>query len=294
MLDLDRDTLYDVPVPQWALTFGTGGNGHGYGFTAISTGGRRGYRGLANSNKVWNADLDEDDPRDIDSSHWRQLPNLANFSEGFTNFGNMVAFPDRHSRLYIDLYSNQIDEMADNESVWKTRWNSANGISASVGAGAVAHYNPIKKKVIFGGGATDPTHVNNHFWTLDATGTVKQVTDWNGPTYIYSIGGSGDLSFIDPVSGKLVVVSSDNQVPASATRFDVREFDFDANTWTRRTDVETSLSGLSGFSQVSTPHTVAALISVPLPDMGVILFFNPQKVFMMKYTANTNAAAPPK
>ncbi len=286
MIDLDTDIIHDMPVPHSlrAATYNTTNAAHEWGVSAIDPGKRKFIRGSGLTPALFYiGDIDKDDPTDIDSSQWTSAttPTLSGAA-------SLAYFPERHALICGDLADSKIYERKDNATTF-TQITAAS-FTHGAGTGTAFLYNPVHSCIWFGGGNIAGTPSQNMF-RLDADGTVTQCSTTNDPDYIYTFPGTsvGSVIAIDPASGKGIVINRNVDDYTTASSFVVKEYDFDTDAWTTRSDIADALAALSGWLD-HTFGTINAVVPVSLWDLGVIGYMARDKFFIYKHTANTMAS----
>jgi hypothetical protein len=148
-----------------------------------------------------------------------------------------------------------------------TAWNNIPKPSAVWGEyEGFSEYNPVLKSVWLGGGSG----AENSSFLLDANLKYTHLKD--APV---SLTTNNSLKSVDPVSGKYIVYSMDNST--------FWEFDAQKDVWTKLTPP--SMPNLGTES----------LFQVPIPQMGVILFFkldgNTRNVYLYRHTPGQGVTA---
>jgi len=151
-----RFVAYDESTNSWIVLpdpWSGSGVAHQYGLVDIDVSGRRIYSILPDGNSGSYFDLSTD-----------QFVSISAPASAYSCCGAVAYFPERNSLIYA--HGSSLKERHDADGTWS---NISNNINTSYHA--VAHYNPVHKLVVFGGGNDS----SRTFYKLDANGNVTSL-----------------------------------------------------------------------------------------------------------------------
>ena len=283
---------YEVETNRWSVLanpvwLDPTGNDHSYQLQALIPG-QRYLRGLANTYHVFSCSIDRNDINAIfDSADCPgDQSDPAVTPPSLIQRGNLEYFPERNSIIFNaagSVYEKRV------VSPWTTdNWALLADIAAITSADGVAMaYNATDKVIVFGGGAQSTTPFK--WWKIDTDGTISRIDD--APIYTNAHGLT--LFSADPSSGKYVLIRTNNadNTAIPATAYELWELDpkrSPGSQWTYRSDLSTNIPQFFTF-----PYSTNYTVAVPIPEYGVIMYLDYNKVWLYKHSASSGVTPLP-
>jgi hypothetical protein len=203
------------------------------------------------------------------TSTWTNLPdnNMAGV-EGDNCCQGIAYFPEMNGLIWVST-AGRVFLFNDNTQAW----SQIASVSLSGGTWTFVEYNPVKKVVIFGSGASD------RLFVINSSGIVTQKN--NIPISLYDGTGFSGQVTVDPVSGTFIMLTGGSRT--------CHTYAVDTDTWGTCTNPPSALQGSALAAAPISTYGVTAFISCG-PSTGVC----DGKIYLYKHSNSVpNPTQPP-
>lgn len=265
---------------------------HAYCMCALDISRDRWYRWRVNTGEMWSCNIDKD-WSSITSGDWSHPSPEINDIPGLSlNRGGTCYFPERNSLVTLNAPGfTGLQEWRVNTT--ETTWHLLGGGASfnSQWEGVIMVPNPVKKCLIFGGGADTnslPITYHKEIWAMFADGTITRMDDC--PLNIYS--SDNTKVFTDPINGRTYFASyanyDANNVAITTGPVACYSLDISASPGSQWR-VETAIGANWPQFGDAANSSMIGVVTAEAWDQGVVLFATFRNLWALKISNNNRA-----